>query len=135
MPKVNPFLSVGIGTLVSIVLAVTGWAMQVDSVLRGHRRVVRAGVRGDDGRLSALGRQVGRTAGRVQSGRMDLLGRRGLRRRAQPGLRSLASPAADPDPLRPVAAFVVGLVLYYVLAKAGLQTKTLEMPQAAAEKA
>ena len=29
MPKVNPFLSVGIGTLVSIFLAVTGWAMQV----------------------------------------------------------------------------------------------------------
>jgi cytosine permease len=31
-------------------------------------------------------------------------------------------------PAAPVAAFVVGFVLYVVLAKAGLQSKTLEMP-------
>ena len=34
-------------------------------------------------------------------------------------------------PAAPVAAFVVGFVLYIVLAKAGLESKTLEMPPAA----
>ena len=36
----------------------------------------------------------------------------------------------DVVPCPPVAAFVVGFVLYYVLAKAGLESPTLEMPQA-----
>jgi len=35
-------------------------------------------------------------------------------------------------PCPPVAAFVVGFVLYLILAKAGLQSKTLEMPKPAA---
>jgi cytosine permease len=34
-------------------------------------------------------------------------------------------------PAPPVAAFVVGFVLYFVLAKAGMQSKLLEMPGAA----
>jgi cytosine permease len=39
----------------------------------------------------------------------------------------LAMPIAIPCP--PVSAFVVGLVLYYALAKAGLESKKLDMPQ------
>ena len=34
MPKVNPFISVGIGTLVAVVLAVTGWAGKVIRVFQ-----------------------------------------------------------------------------------------------------
>jgi hypothetical protein len=33
-----------------------------------------------------------------------------------------------------VAAFVVGFLLYYVLARAGLKSATLEMPQVAQQK-
>ena len=45
-----------------------------------------------------------------------------------------AKPPID-IPCAPVAAFVVGFVLYYALAKAGLESKSLEMPQAAQQKA
>jgi cytosine permease len=38
-------------------------------------------------------------------------------------------------PCPPVAAFVVGFILYLILAKAGLQSKSLQMPAAAAQQA
>ena len=47
-----------------------------------------------------------------------------------PGLEALAGKVPCP----PVAAFIVGFALYFILAKAGLQSKTLQMPAAAAQK-
>ena len=37
-------------------------------------------------------------------------------------------------PVPPVAAFIVGLVLYFLLAKLGLESKKLEMPGQAADR-
>jgi cytosine permease len=48
-----------------------------------------------------------------------------------PGLEQLAGKVPCP----PVAAFVVGFILYVLLAKAGLQSKSLPMPAAAAQQA
>ncbi len=45
------------------------------------------------------------------------------------------SKVAIPVPCPPVAAIIVGFVLYIILAKAGLLTRTLEMPNVAATKA
>ena len=76
LPKVNPFISVGIGTAASIALVLSGQAGNAAADVRHHRRFVRPDLRRDDRRLSAGRLQVARTAGRVQSGRLDLLGRR-----------------------------------------------------------
>lgn len=129
MPRVNPFVSVGIGTLVSILLAVTGWAMQVIPF------------------FEIIGASFGPVCGAMVA---DYL----LSRGKWPGPRAGFSPAGwiswvlgfivgalnfvlnlfgqkPVIPCAPVAAFVVGFVLYYVLAQAGLESKTLEMPQVA----
>ena len=45
-----------------------------------------------------------------------------------PGLEGLAGKVPCP----PVAAFIVGFVLYLILAKVGLQSRTLQMPAAEA---
>lgn len=121
LPKVNPFISVGVGTLVSIVLAVTGWAgtviavfgvigasfgpvcgaMMVDYLLAGKKW---AGPRAGFNAAGWISWVVGFAVGMA-----PLVG------------------IAD-IPAAPLAAFVVGAVLYYVLAKAGLESKVLKMP-------
>jgi cytosine permease len=133
MPKVNPLVSVGIGTLVSILLAVTGWAMEVipffeiigasfgpvcgamlaDYVLSGGKW---AGPRAGFNAAGWISWVVGFVVGALNF-----------------VLKLFGQPAVIP--CAPVAAFVVGFVLYYVLAKAGLESKTLEMPQAAQQQA
>ncbi len=129
LPKVNPFISCGIGTLVAIALAVSGWAgnaaqvftiigasfgpvcgaMMADYLLAGRKW---AGPRSGFNMAGWLSWIVGFAVGAVEF-------------IAQiPGLEKLAGQIPCP----PVAAFIVGFVLYIVLAKIGLQSKTLEMP-------
>lgn len=124
LPKVNPFVSVGIGAAVSILLAVTGYAgkvipvfviigasfgpicgaMMVDYLLSGKRWVgPRAGLNPAGWVAWALGFIVG----------------------ILPNL-GVAVPAA------PVAAFIVGAVVYFVCAKAGLQSATIPLTGAMA---
>ena len=121
LPKVNPFISVGIGAAVSIVLAVTGvvakaitvfviigasfgpicGAMLVDYLLcKGEWTGPRAGFNPAGWIAWALGFIVG----------------------ILPNL-GVNVPAA------PVAAFVVGAVVYFLCAKAGLQSAVIPLPK------
>ena len=123
LPKVNPFLSVGIGTAVSILLAVTGWAGDVISV------------------FSVIGASFGPICGAMAADYL-LAGKKwaGPRAGFNPagwiswaigfvvGAADFIPGMAGLVPAPPLAAFVVGFVLYALLAKAGLQSQTLEMP-------
>ena len=120
LPQVNPFISVGIGAAVSIVLAITGLAgdavgvfviigasfgpicgaMMVDYLLSGGRWTgPRAGFNPPGWIAWALGFVVG----------------------ILPNLK-IAMPAA------PVAAFIVGAVVYFVCAKAGMLSRVVPIP-------
>ncbi len=130
MPKVNPWLSVGIGTLVSIALAVTGLtgkvvevfvvigasfgpvcgAMMADYLLSGRKW---AGPRAGCNPAGWISWVVGFVVGAFQF--------------IAPLIPAIAS-YKDVVPCPPVAAFVVGFILYYVLAMIGLQSRTLDMP-------
>ena len=129
LPKVNPFISCGIGTAVAIALAISGWAGQA------------AGV------FTIIGASFGPVCGAMMADYL-LAGRKWPGPRAGfnaagwiswilgfavgavefiakiPGLEGLAGKVPCP----PVAAFIVGFVLYIVLATIGLQSKTLDMP-------
>jgi cytosine permease len=128
LPKVNPFISVGIGTLISIILAVTGLANKATGV------------------FGIIGASFGPVCGAMTADYL-LSGRKWAGPRAGWNLAGWISwvvgfvvgaigmvvPAmAGKVPCPPVAAFVVGFVLYLVLAKAGLQSKTLSMEGGAA---
>jgi len=133
LPKVNPWISVGVGTIISIVLAVTGWAgnaigmfkiigasfgpvcgaMAADYLLAGRKW---AGPRAAFNPAGWISWIVGFAVGAV-----DFIAK-------IPGLEGLAGKVPCP----PVAAFIVGFVLYLVLAKIGLESRTLEMPAATA---
>ncbi len=136
LPKVNPFVTVGIGTIVSIILAATGLAAKVIAV------------------FSVIGASFGPVCGAMAADYL-LAGRRwaGPRAGFNPagwiswivgfivgafnlvaGLFEATQAYSNLVPVPPLAAFVVGFVLYYVLAKAGMESKTLEMPAALAAK-
>lgn len=121
LPKVNPYISCGLGTLVAIILAVTGYAGNAIGV------------------FSVIGASFGPVCGAMAADYL-LAGKRwaGPRAGFNPAgwiswLVGFAVGAADfiPQtrgiiPAPPVAAFVVGFVLYWLLASAGLQSRTLE---------
>jgi cytosine permease len=131
LPKVNPFITVGIGTLVAIVLAGTGVAKNVVDVFKiiGASFGPICGAMAADYLLSGR-KWAGPRAGFNLAGWVSWLagfslGAFGLVvKQFDP-----ASPLVDAIPIPPLTALVVGFVLYAVLAKAGLQTKTLPMPQ------
>ena len=128
LPKVNPFITVGIGTAVSILLAVTGWAADVMSV------------------FGVIGASFGPVCGAMM---VDYLmaGKKWAGPRAGWNLAGWISWVVGfivgmaplvglaNVPAAPLMAFIVGAVLYYVLAKAGLESKVLEMAAAPAESA
>jgi cytosine permease len=130
LPKVNPFISVGIGAAVSIMLAVTGYAgqviqvfviigasfgpicgaMMVDYLLSGKKWAgPRAGLNPAGWIAWALGFIVG----------------------ILPNLQS-HFPSIPNIPAAPVMAFIVGAVVYFVCAKAGLQSATIPLTGALA---
>jgi len=117
MPQVNSFLSVGLGALVSIILAVTRVAGDLGSV------------------FGIIGASFGPICGAMF---VDYL----LAGRKWAGPRAGFNPAGWaawllgfivgilPNlgvevPAAPIAAFVVGAIVYFVLAKAGLESKVL----------
>ncbi len=125
LPKINPVVSVGLGALASIILAVSGYAgnlvevftiigasfgpicgaMAADYLLAGCKwNGPRAGFNPAGWISWAVGFVVGAA---------DFI----------PSMKGMI-------PAPPVAAFIVGFVLYLILAKAGMQSKTLEMPAA-----
>ena len=133
LPKVNPFITVGIGTAVSILLAVTGWAadvmsvfgvigasfgpvcgaMMVDYIMAGKKW---AGPRAGWNPAGWISWVVGFVVGMLPLVSLPLVGTVNI-------------------PVAPLMAFIVGAVLYFVLAKAGLESKVVEMAAAPAEAA
>jgi len=134
LPNVNPWVSVGLGALVAIVLAVTGWAgdairmfkvigasfgpvcgaMAADYLLAGRKW---AGPRAGWSPAGWISWIVGFAVGAVDF--IALI----------PGLEGLGGKVPCP----PVAALIVGFVLYVVLAKAGLQGRVLNTEQREAD--
>jgi cytosine permease len=124
LPKINPWISVGIGTLASIALAVTGWAGDVMGV------------------FTIIGASFGPICGAMMADYF-LAGCKwsGPRAGFNPagwiswavgfavGVVDFVPCLKGTIPAPPVAAFIVGFVLYAVLAQVGLLTRTLKMPQ------
>ena len=130
MPKVNPFLSVGIGAIVSMILALTKVAGNLPQRLRDHRRLVRPDLR-RDGRPTTCWREpLVRPARGLQPGRLDRVGTRlPGRHPAQPArLERGRSPTSPP---RPVAAFIVGFAVYFACAKIGVISPVFRCPNRA----
>jgi cytosine permease len=126
LPKVNPFISVGIGAVVSIILAATGWASKLPSVfgLIGASFGPIVGAMVVDYLLSN-GNWSGPRAGFNPAGWIawfigfivgilpnDLL----------PKSMQVNVPCA------PVAAFLVGAAVYFLCAKAGLLSQVIPLP-------
>jgi cytosine/uracil/thiamine/allantoin permease len=126
MPKVNPFVSVGIGAAVSIILAVTGYAGKVIPVfvIIGASFGPICGAMFVDYLLSG-GEWTGPRAGFNPAGWAAWL--LGFIVGILPNL-GINVPAA------PVAAFIVGAVVYFLCAKAGMQSAVVPLPQAAAQR-
>jgi cytosine permease len=126
MPKVNPFVSVGIGAIVSMVLALKGWAGDLGSVFEiiGASFGPIVGAMTVD-YLLAGGKWAGPRAGwNVAGWGAWLLG-------FIVGILPTIGKVLKVDlavPCAPVLAFVVGAVVYFVLAKAGLESQKLPMP-------
>ena len=132
LPKVNPFISCGIGAVVAGVLAVTGWAgdvMAVFSIIGASFGPVCGAMMADyllAGRTWAGPRSGWNLAGWISwiigfaVGAVEFIAK-------IPAMKSLGGKIPCP----PVAAFIVGFVLYLILAKMGLQTKGLKMANGA----
>ena len=124
LPKVDPFVSCGIGTAVACVLIVTTLAGQLGAVfgfIGASFGPVCGAMMADyllAGKKWAGPREGFNLAGWISWSVGFLVG--GL-----PILGILSSVIPCP----PVSAFVVGFALYWILAKAGLESKKLDMPQ------
>lgn len=126
LPKVNPFVSVGIGSIISIILAVTGVAGKLPSVfgLIGASFGPIVGAMVVDYLLSG-GQWAGPRAGFNPAGWIAwLLG----------FIVGILPNGLLPDSLRvnipcaPVAAFIVGAVVYFVCAKMGMLSQVIGTP-------
>lgn len=124
LPTVNPFVSVGAGTIVSIILAVTGWAGRAGAVFT----VIGASFGPICGAmlvdyLLAGGKWAGPRKGWNVAGWVSwAIG-------FIVGIAPLVGIANIPA--APLVAFIVGAVVYFILAKAGLQPPVVEMAGAA----
>ncbi len=123
LPTVNPFVSVGAGTIVSIILALTGWAGRAGAV------------------FTVIGASFGPICGAMfvdyfLSGQTWAGPRRGWNMAgwiswAVGFIVGIAPLVGIADvPAAPLVAFIVGAVLYFILAKAGLQPQAVPMPAA-----
>jgi cytosine permease len=130
LPKVRPLISCGIGSIVAIILAATGWAgdaISVFVIIGASFGPVCGAMMADY--LLAGGKWAGPRAGFNPAGWISwVLGFVVGAADFIPGIKGQV-------PCPPVAAFIVGFVLYLILAKAGLQSKSLQMPAAAAQQA
>ena len=126
LPKVNPFVSVGVGTAVSIFLAVTGLAedvLGVFTIIGASFGPVCGAMMVDY--LMAGKKWAGPRAGWNLAGWISWVVGFIVGMAPLVGLANI--------PAAPLMAFIVGAVLYYVLAKAGLESKVLAMTAAPGE--
>jgi cytosine permease len=120
LPKVNPFVSVGIGTAVSILLAVSGWAgnaVQVFQIIGASFGPICGAMTADY--LLAGGKWAGPRAGFNPAGWISW---------AVGFVIGVEFFGKFPVPAAPVIAYIFGFAVYAALAKAGLQSQKLEMP-------
>ena len=127
LPNVNPFVSVGIGAAVSIILAITGLAGQAIIVFQ----IIGASFGPICGAMMVdylindkqwSGPRAGfNPAGWIAWAAGFLVG-------ILPILKAKLMPSLPDVPAAPVAAFVVGTVVYFICAKAGLLSAVLPMP-------
>jgi cytosine permease len=126
LPKVRPLISCGLGAIASIILAVTGWAgdaIAVFSIIGASFGPVCGAMMADY--LLSGGKWAGPRAGFNPAGWVSwVLG-------FVVGAADFIPGLAGKVPCPPVAAFIVGFVLYLILAKIGLQSRTIPMPAAA----
>ncbi|MCL2304505.1 MAG: cytosine permease [Planctomycetaceae bacterium] len=124
LPKTNPIISCGIGTAVACVLILTGLAGKAGTVfgfIGASFGPVCGAMMADyllAGKKWAGPREGWNLAGWISWGVGFFVG-------GAP----IVGVLAKVIPCPPVSAFVVGFVLYYILAKAGLESKKLDMPQ------
>ncbi len=130
LPQVNPFVSVGIGALVSIILAATRVAGNLVGVfgLMGASFGPMVGAMVVDYLLSGR-KWAGPRAGFNPAGWIAWL--LGIIVGILPNQILPASVRVD-VPCAPVAAFVVGAVIYFLCAKMGLQSQLVPLPAKAA---
>jgi len=130
LPNIKPWISCGLGAIVAIILAVTGWAgdaIRVFEIIGASFGPVCGAMMADY--LLSGGKWAGPRAGFNPAGWISwVLGFVVGAANFIPGL-------AGNVPCPPVAAFVVGFVLYLILAKVGLQSKTIPLPVVAAKTA
>jgi cytosine permease len=132
LPKVNPFVSVGIGTACSVALVMSGQAgkaAEMFGIIGASFGPICGAMTADF--LLAGCKWPGPRAGFNLAGWISwavgfVLGAIDMVAAKVPALSGIALHVPCP----PVAAIVVGFVLYVILAKAGLQSRTLEMPGA-----
>lgn len=130
LPKVNPFISCGIGTLASIALIVSGKAGDAAAVFG----IIGASFGPICGAMTAdyiLGgfQWPGPRAGFNPAGWLSWAV--GFVVGAWNGLFAGLFHSSFQMPCPPVAAIIVGFVLYFLLAAIGLKSRSLPMPQAA----
>jgi cytosine permease len=129
LPKVNPFISVGIGTAASIALVLSGQAgnaAQMFGIIGASFGPICGAMTADY--LLAGCQWPGPRAGFNPAGWISWAV--GFVVGAWNGLFGPLMDVQFQMPCPPVAAIVVGFVLYYLLAKVGLTSKQLEMPAA-----
>ncbi len=125
LPKVNPFITCGLGTAGSIALVVSGYAGDAAGVFT----IIGASFGPVCGAIAAdyllAGRKwAGPRAGFNPAGWISWIVGFGV------GAFNFIPGKPFVMPCPPVAAFIVGFVLYALLAKAGLESKQLAMPAA-----
>ena len=132
LPNIKPWISCGLGAIVAIILAVMGWAgdaIRVFEIIGASFGPVCGAMMADY--LLSGGKWAGPRAGFNPAGWISWV--LGFAVGAAefialiPGLEQLSGKIPCP----PVAAFIVGFVLYLILAKVGLQSRTIPMPAAA----
>ncbi len=128
LPKVNPFISVGIGAAVSILLALSGWAGKAVVVFQiiGASFGPICGAMLVDYLLAGC-KWTGPRAGFNPAGWISWLG--GFIVGVLPILKIYPLPAA------PLAAFVMGAVIYWACVKAGVQSPVVPVSSAATQTA
>lgn len=123
LPNVKPWISCGIGSIIAIILAVKGWAGNAVGVFEiiGASFGPVCGAMVADYLLSGR-KWAGPRAGFNPAGWISWIVGFAV------GASNFIPALKGQIPCPPVAAFIVGFVLYVVLAKAGLQSRSLDMP-------